>query len=56
MIDNSELSVRYCADKWTSIEHLQKHHPSKIFLMDETEYLADIITTINNQHTGEKII
>ena len=43
-------------NKWTSIQHLQKHHPSKIFLLDESEYLADIIATINKQHTGEKLI
>ena len=43
-------------DKWTSIDHLQKHHPSKIFLLDEDEYLADIIVTIKKQHTGEEII
>ena len=40
-------------NKWTSIEHLQKHQPSKIFLLDETEYLTDIIVTINKQHIGE---
>jgi hypothetical protein len=40
-------------DKWTSIEHLRKYQPDKIILLDETEYLADIITTIKN-NTQEK--
>lgn len=42
-------------NKWTSVEHLQKYHPTKIFLLDENEYLADIIETINKQHSGEII-
>lgn len=43
-------------NKWTSIEHLQKYHPSKIFLLDESEYLTDIIAMIKKQHIGEEII
>ena len=36
------------------IEHLQKYQPSNIFLLDENEYLADIIVTIRKKYTGEK--
>lgn len=41
-------------NKWTSIEHLQKHHPSQIYLLDENEYLTDIIDAIKRNHTGAK--
>ncbi len=43
-------------NKWTPMEHLQKHQPSKIFLLDEDEYLTDIISSIKEQNMEGKII
>lgn len=39
-------------DKWTSLEHLTKNGPLKVYLLDDSEYLTDIITVIYNNSRG----
>lgn len=41
------MTERY--EEWTSIEHLSKYSPLKIYLLDDSEYLSDIILTIYNE-------
>lgn len=35
-------------EEWTSIEHLAKYSPSKIYLLDDGEYISDIVQKIYN--------
>lgn len=40
----SELKCNY--DDWTSIEHITKYAPVSFFLLDETQYISDIIADL----------
>lgn len=47
------LLVNY--DKWTSLEHLTKYKPQKIYLLDNNEYLMDIIPLVYNDFKSEEM-